>query len=80
MRSIYINVSLLFLSFTVVIDGFVCPRDGYFANPDNEHEYVKCISGMIFHTPCALDLLWIQRDQRCGLAADQGRSERVFSL
>ena len=78
MRSIYIIVLALFLSFATVIDGFVCPRDGYFANPDNEHGYFKCVAGMLFHATCALDLLWIQRDQKCGWAADQGMSKSVF--
>lgn len=80
MRSICIIVSALLLSFATVIDGFVCPRDGYFANPDNEHGYFKCVAGMLFHATCALDLLWIQRDQKCGWTADQGMFKSVFLL
>ena len=72
MRNTNLAVFVLFLSLTAVIGGFICPWDGYFANPDNEQAYYKCVAGTVFFATCPLEQFWIHRDQKCGWFSDRG--------
>lgn len=67
-------VAFVLLALNSVAHGFVCPSDGLFLNPDDQHTYFQCAFGKAHLMPCPAGLVWDQSNPGCEWPAVQGMS------
>ncbi|CAF2652678.1 unnamed protein product [Rotaria sp. Silwood2] len=56
---------LIFVSLYSVANGFQCPGDGLFSNPENTHSFYQCAHGIHYLMQCPAGLVWNQQIQVC---------------
>ncbi|CAF3988575.1 unnamed protein product [Rotaria sordida] len=59
------NIGLAELMTAHLALGFVCPTDGLFLNPHDEHTYFRCVLGTAHLMPCPAGLVWDQSNRIC---------------
>ncbi|CAF3427307.1 unnamed protein product [Rotaria sp. Silwood2] len=79
MRSTLI-ATFLYFALNSVAHGFVCPTDGLFLNPDDQHAYFQCSLGTPYLMRCPAGLVWGQSNQICEWPAVQANKRFLITV
>ena len=70
-------VAFTLLVVSSLAHGFVCPSDGLFLNPDDQHTFYQCAFGTAHRMPCPAGLVWDQSIHVCEWPSLQGERKCV---